>query len=111
MIKKISLIFLAFLTFTLSSCGDESIESTTINMDKKVAEAFDEDFRIMLFSEKDAYNENEEVNYYSLPLFRLSFLTLPSVKTMSLLFLILILPSLAIFLFHIIGPSTDAQNT
>ena len=54
-----------FLVFTLSSCQKENNASIIAREGRQVAETSDENFKIILYSEKDVYNETEEVDIWA----------------------------------------------
>ncbi|MBN2605141.1 MAG: hypothetical protein JXR62_04870 [Bacilli bacterium] len=62
--RKTYLILMLFLFLTLSSCQKEEAIPTIIREGRQVAESFDDNFIIILYSEKDSYSNLEEVNLW-----------------------------------------------
>ena len=63
--RKILLILMLLFVLTLSSCQKEEIAPVIIREGRQVAEASNENFRIILYSEKDIYSETEEIDIWA----------------------------------------------
>lgn len=62
--RKMLLSLMVLFVLTLSSCQKEEIVPVIIREGRQVAESFDDNFIIILYSDKDSYSETEEVNIW-----------------------------------------------
>ena len=62
--RNMLLILMLLFVFTLSSCQKEEFAPTIIREGRQVAEAVDDNFIIILYSEKDSVIDTEEVNIW-----------------------------------------------
>ena len=60
--RKLLAIAMLFFVFTLSSCQKQDTTPIVTREGRQVAQTSDDNFHIILFSEKDIYSETEEVN-------------------------------------------------
>lgn len=63
--RKLLMIVMLLFVFTLSSCQKEDNTPTLAREGRQVVETSDENFRIILYSEKDVYSEMEEVDIWA----------------------------------------------
>jgi hypothetical protein len=63
--RKLLLLTMLFFVFTLSSCQKEDTVETIAREGRQVAETSDENFKIILYSEKDSYSDTEEVDIWA----------------------------------------------
>lgn len=63
--RNFLLIAMLFVVFTLSSCRKGDNVPIIAREGRQVAETSDENFRIILYSEKDVYSETEEVDIWA----------------------------------------------
>lgn len=63
--KKLLLLTMLFFVFTLSSCQKEDNVSIIAREGRQVAETSDDNFKIILYSEKDSYSDTEEVDIWA----------------------------------------------
>jgi hypothetical protein len=63
--RSLFLIAILFFVFTLSSCQKEVSTPITAREGRQVAETSDDNFRIILYSEKDVYTDTEEVDIWA----------------------------------------------
>jgi hypothetical protein len=62
--RKILLILMLLFVLPLSSCQKEEITTVIIREGRQVAESFDDNFRVILYSEKDNYSNIEEIDIW-----------------------------------------------
>ena len=62
---KLLLVVMLLFVFTLASCQKEDNASNLPRDGRQVVETSDENFRIILYSEKDVYSETEEVDIWA----------------------------------------------
>jgi hypothetical protein len=63
--RKLLLLTMLFFVFTLSSCQKEENTQTIAREGRQVVETADENFKIILYSEKDSYSDTEEVDIWA----------------------------------------------
>ena len=63
--RKLLLLAILFFIFTLSSCQNEENTPIIAREGRQVAETSDENFKIILYSEKDSYSDTEEVDIWA----------------------------------------------
>ena len=63
--KKLLLLTMLFFVFTLSSCQKEDNVSIIAREGRQVSETSDDNFKIILYSEKDSYSDTEEVDIWA----------------------------------------------
>ncbi len=63
--RNLLLLTMLFFVFTLSSCQKEDNVSIIAREGRQVAETSDENFKIILYSEKDSYSDKEEVDIWA----------------------------------------------
>jgi hypothetical protein len=63
--RKLLLIVMLLFVFTLSSCQKEDDVTILPREGRQVVETSDENFKIILYSEKDSYTDTEEVDIWA----------------------------------------------
>ena len=63
--RKLLLIAMLLFVFTLSSCQKEDTTSIIAREGRQVAKLSDENFTIILYSEKDVYSDTEEIDIWA----------------------------------------------
>ena len=62
--KRLVILIMLFIVVSLSACEEEEIAPIITTQGRQVAESFDDNFRIILYSEKDIYGDTEEINIW-----------------------------------------------
>ena len=62
--KRLIILIMLFIVVSLSACEKEEIAPIITREGRQVAESFDDNFRIILYSEKDIYSDTEEINIW-----------------------------------------------
>lgn len=55
--KRLVILIMLFIVVSLSACEKENITPIITRQGRQVAESFDDNFRIILYSEKDIYSD------------------------------------------------------
>ena len=59
--KRLVILIMLLIVVSLSACEEDEIAPIIIREGRQVAESIDDNFRIILYSEKDIYSDTEEV--------------------------------------------------
>ena len=62
--KRLVILIMLFIVVSLSACEKEEIAPIITTQGRQVTESFDDNFRIILYSEKDIYSDTEEINIW-----------------------------------------------
>ena len=62
--KRLVILIMLFIVVSLSACEEEEIAPIITRQGRQVVESFDDNFMIILYSEKDIYSDIEEVNIW-----------------------------------------------